>query len=360
MTLPNWRSALWVGLLSLTSLLAMAQSQPSVELEQVTPSAIVSEVRLNGTVTALRRSQLSASVAGLVEAVAADTGDRVVQGDLLIRLDDEMAGFDRDQAGAALEEAQVRLAEARRRLDEARSVGVGRNIAATEVSTRESNLAAARASVAQLQAQQNRLAVELDRHRVRAPFAGVISRRAVDLGEWVVPGDELMTLVDTANLRLDFPVPQGYYHRVSDQSRLLLQPGSPGQAPVEATIDTLVPVTDARARTFLLRARGPESVSLLPGMSVAAVLQVSTGEQGLTVARDAINRYPEGRTTVWIAEPADEDFYQVREKRVSLGTGFNGRVAVLSGLDGGEQVVVRGNESLREGTRVTLASRSAR
>ncbi|MDI9243649.1 efflux RND transporter periplasmic adaptor subunit [Marinobacter sp. CHS3-4] len=353
-------SLLWALSLSVISSHTMAQSQPSVELERVSTSDIMSEVRLNGTVNALRRSQLSSSVAGLIETVAVDTGDRVSEGDLLIALDDEMAEFERDEARAALNEAEVRLAEAQRRLDEARSVGVGRNIAATEVSSRESDLAAARASVAQLEARRNRLQVELDRHRVRAPFTGVVSQRAVDLGEWVVPGNELMTLVDTTNLRLDFAVPQNYFDRVSDRSRLLLRPGSPGQKPLAAEIVLLVPVTDAQARTFLLRAKGPESLTLLPGMSVEGTLHVSTGEQGLTVSRDAINRYPEGRTTVWIAEPADEDRYQVREKRVSLGGSFNNRVEVLSGLEGGERVVIRGNESLREGTQVRLAERSAR
>jgi RND family efflux transporter MFP subunit len=208
--------------------------------------------------------------------------------------------------------------------------------------------------------------VELDRHNVRAPFSGVISQRAVDLGEWVVPGDELMTLVDTTNLRLDFPVPQSYYDRLSDQSRLLVQPGVSDRPAVEAEIVARVPVTDAQARTFLLRAKGPDSLTLLPGMSVEAVLQVTTGQQGLTVSRDAINRYPEGRTTVWIAEPApgeessEKNLFQVREKRVALGGRFSNRVEVLSGLEGGEQVVVRGNESLREGTQVRLAERSSR
>jgi RND family efflux transporter MFP subunit len=353
------QSALWAGLLSLFTVQAAAQSQPSVALEQVTKSDIISEVKLNGTVNALRRSRLSSSVAGLIERVGVDTGDRVSEGDLLIALDDETAQFERDQASAALDEAEVRMAEARRRLGEARSVGVG-NIAASEISNRESDFGAAKASVAQLKARRSRLQVELDRHHVRAPFSGVISQRAVDLGEWVVPGNELMTLVDTTNLRLDFPVPQGYYDRLSDQSRLLVQPGSPGRDSVEAEIVARVPVTDAQARTFLLRAKGPESLTLLPGMAVEGVLQVNTGEQGLTVSRDAINRYPEGRTTVWIATPSDEDLYQVREKRVSLGGSFSNQVEVLSGLEGGEQVVVRGNESLREGTQVRLAERSAR
>jgi len=145
--------------------------------------------------------------------------------------------------------------------------------------------------------------------------------------------------------------------RCTSSSRLLVQDD---QALSSATIDVLVPVNDPQSRTFLLRAIKPESVKLLPGMSVQAVLRVTTGERGLTVSRDAINRYPEGRTTVWIAEPGDEDTWTVSEKRVRLGTGFEGRVEVTSGLEADQNVVVRGNESLSEGISVRIAERESR
>lgn len=128
----------------------------------------------------------------------------------------------------------------------------------------------------------------------------------------------------------------------------------------QATIDVLVPINDPRSRTFLLRAIKPDTLKLLPGMAVQAVLRVTTGERGLTVSRDAINRYPEGRTTVWIAEPADEETWTVQEKRVRLGTGFEGRVEIISGLETGQRVVVRGNESLSEGISVRIAERESR
>lgn len=337
-----------------------AQDRPGVELEQVETSDIISEVSLNGTVNALRTSRLSTAVAGLVEGVRVETGGRVARGDLLMSLDDEQAEFELESARAEASEARVRLEEAQRRLTEARSVGAGRNIAATEVSARESEVAATEAALARLRAEEKRRQVVLDRHRIEAPFDGVISYRASDLGEWVTPGDELLTLVDITNLRLDFRVPQDYYQRITDASELLVQAKGPDQKPVPVTIESLLPVSDSRARTFLLRATGPEELKVLPGMAVQATLRVSTGEQGLTVSRDAINRYPDGRVTVWIAEPADEDLYEVREKRVEVGSSFDNRMEILSGLDGDEHVVIRGNESLEDGARVRLAERGSR
>ena len=342
---------------SLFPVITAAQNLPGVQLETVSSEEIVQEVTLNGTVNALRVSGLSAAVAGLLADVRVETGDRVSRGDVLAELDDELVTWELAAAGAEVEEARSRLEEAQRRLREARSVGAGRNIAATEVSARESAVAASEATLARLEAVRRQVEVRVSRHRVTAPFDGVVSQRSRDLGEWVTPGDQLLTLVDTDNLRLDFQVPQSFYKRIDDNSRLLVQDG---QALSSATIDVLVPVNDPQSRTFLLRAIKPGSVKLLPGMSAQAILQVTTGEQGLTVSRDAINRYPEGRTTVWIAEPADESTWTVREKRVRLGTGFEGRVEVTSGLETGQKVVVRGNESLSEGIRVRIAERESR
>lgn len=343
-------------LLCLAARVALAQQAPGVQLETVSEEPIIQEVALNGTVNPLRLSRISPAVAGLLDTVRVETGDRVSKGEILIELDDEQAVYELAAARAEVSQARALLTEAERRLNEARSVGAGRNIAATEVLSRESEVVAARAGLARLEAVLNRMDARVRRHHVRAPFDGVVSARSRDLGEWVTPGDELLRLVDTTNLRLDFQVPQDYFSRVDDRSSLLV-----GQqnSLTEATISARIPVTDPQSRTFLLRALPPEATSFWPGMAVQGLLRVSTGKAGLTVSRDAINRYPEGRVTVWIATEGEGETYSVSEKRVRLGTAFQGRIEVTSGLSGGEQVVVRGNESLTEGIVVRIAERSA-
>jgi len=212
--------ALILLLLWLPWRLAGAQDLPGVVLAGVERSEIVEEVSLTGTVNALRSSALSTPVAGLVNEVTVEAGDRVKQGDALIRLDPELEEQALASARAETREASARLAEARRRLEEAESVGAGRNIAQTEVRTRESEVATAEATAARLQAEERRQQAVVRRHRIEAPFEGVVSHRYSDLGEWVNPGDELLELVDTENLRLDFRVPQQYYSRLDDRATL--------------------------------------------------------------------------------------------------------------------------------------------
>ncbi|AMQ89004.1 MULTISPECIES: efflux RND transporter periplasmic adaptor subunit [Marinobacter] len=351
------RVCIWiVFILTSASSGVLAQDRPIVRLEAVVEQEVVQEVSLNGTVNALRSSRISASVAGLLKALHVDIGDRVVTGDLLAELDHELVDWQSRAARAEVEEARARLAEAERRLREARSVGAGRNIAATEVSARESEVAAAEALLARLEAERQQIDVQVDRHRLVAPFDGIISHRSLDLGEWVTPGTELLRLVDTDNLALDFQVPQDYFARINENSELWI---SHHNDRMQADIVTLVPVNDAQSRTFLLRADRPDNLPVLPGMAVRATLRITTGERGLTVPRDAINRYPEGRVTVWIAEPEGNDTFTVSEKRVWPGTGFSGRIEITRGLEAGQQVVVRGNENLSQGVTVRIAEREA-
>jgi len=334
-----------------------AQDGPGVQLAGVEQSEIFEEVTLNGTVSAMRSSRLSASVEGLVDRVNAQPGDRVAEGDLLIELDDELAGLALSSARAESQEAEARLAEARRRLEEARSVGAGRNIAATEVRARESEVATADATLQRLNAAQQRQSALVRRHRIEAPFEGVIQTRHTDLGEWVTPGDPLLELVDINNLRLDFQVPQNMYNLIDDATELQISvDGSKSDERVSVEPEVLIPVSDSGARTFLLRASPPEKLRVLPGMSLTARLRVDTGREGLSVPRDAINRYPDGRVTVWIAKPADEGNYQVEEKRIEIGGSYRDRVVVTDGLEAGLKVVSRGNEALRQGMTVRVVS----
>lgn len=338
-----------------------AQAGPGVQLAEVQQSDIFEEITLNGTVNALRSSRLSASVEGLVDLVNAQPGDRVAKGDLLIELDDELARLALASARAEAQEAEARLAEARRRLDEARSVGAGRNIAATEVRARESEVATADATLLRLRAGQQRQAALVRRHRIEAPYGGVIQIRHTDLGEWVTPGDPLLELVDINNLRLDFQVPQSMYNLIDNATELQVTvEGSNNKERISVEVDVLVPVSDSGARTFLLRASPPEELRVLPGMALTALLRVDAGREGLSVPRDAISRYPDGRVTIWIAEPADDGQYKVEEKRIELGSSYQDRIVVTEGLEAGLRVVSRGNEALRQGMTVRVVSEGER
>ena len=286
-----------------------------------------------------------------------EEGDAVRAGQTLAVLDGEISQLDLDVAAAATAEAAAGLAEAQRRLAAARDIGEG-FFPGDELRSRDSAVQTAQALLTRRQAEQARQRELLARHEIRAPFTGVVGARLVQVGEWVAPGTALVELVDLSSLRLAFALPQALYGRVGPRTELQVELDSEPGRRHSARVMAVVPVSDPEARTFTLRAALDKAPPLTPGMSARASLRLADGSSGITVSRDAVNRRADGRQTVWVVDANGNGAAAtgvVREQPVTLGAGQGERVVVLEGLRGGETVVVRGNEGLRAGLRVTAA-----
>ena len=334
---------------------AVAQEPaPPVVVAQAERQAVAEEVPISGTVNSPRVTQLSPEVAGLVNQVLAEAGDRVEAGAVLVRLDRTLAKLALEAAAAATEQAREELSDARRRLSDARSLVKSRGIAETEIRARESEVRADAATLRLRVAEQRREEERLRRYEITAPFAGVISRKLTEVGEWVTPGDEVLELIADSGLRIDFRAPQGLITRIDSDSVIEVRLDALPDRLVPARIGEIVPVSDPRARTFLVRVYPMEpDLPLTPGMSAAGVLKLQTGDREVVVSRDALLRHPDGRITVWVVE-GDGPTATVREQRVETGLAFDGRVAISTGLEVGTRVVVEGNEALQQGQQVSI------
>ncbi len=345
-------------LLALASLLlpaTAAAEAPQVVTEEVTEQPVIEEIRANGSVVALRHAALSPAVAGQVAELAVDSGDRVETGKTLLTLDPEIASAELRAAEAAAAEAEETLADARRRLSEARELGPSEGISESEIRSREAEVRIAERALERLRATAAGHRARLDRHSLKAPFDGVIGRRQTDPGEWVTPGTEVLELVATNRLRVDFRVSQRYFPRLSPETELDVRfNGLPGQS-FPAQIRAIVPVNDPQARTFVVRTELEETdLTLIPGMSASATLRLDTGRVSPVIPRDALIRHPEGRTTAWTVSREDGE-YRAREHRVETGLVFGDWVEIRQGLEAGATVVTRGNERLQLGQKVRLS-----
>lgn len=337
---------------------AIAQQPPPVAVAEAQSRNVLDQIQVTGSVVSLADALLSTTVAGRVEALEADVGRRVETGDPLLRLDTALEQSTLEAARAARDEAEAALADARRRLREARDLGPNRGIPETEVRSLEAEVRMDEAVLARLSAEARRQALVLERHVLRAPYAGVVSRRLVDPGEWVTPGSGVMGLVALDRLRLDFAVAQQHFPRLKKDTPVRVRLDALPEQTLPAVIEAIVPVNDPEARTFLVRARleGAGQVPITPGMSVRATLSVDTGRTSVVIPRDALLRHPDGRITVWVL-PDGGDQGAVSERQVEIGLTFDGRVEVRDGLAAGETVVVRGNEALRDGQQVRVTAR---
>lgn len=336
----------------------LSLAQAPVRVEPVSDRAIDRQINVTGTVTSPRTAVLSTAVAGLVAELLVDEGYRVATGDALLKLDAELAELALERALAEQRQRETALDDAKRRFTEAEKVGAQRAIARTQVESLRAEVASEEAALVAAQAAAREQRAIVARHTLKAPFAGVISERYAELGEWVSPGDGLLELVETDNLRFDFRVGQEHFASLSLQTPVEIALDALPNSSVPGHIDTIVPVKNPGARTFLVRVLADTgaadgSPSITPGMSVRGKLNIDTGRSGVVVPRDAILRFPDGRVTVWVID-AGGDVPVVRERLVRTGLEFDGVVEVTSGLAAGDRVVVRGNETLQEGQTVSI------
>jgi RND family efflux transporter MFP subunit len=319
---------------------------------------VESRLELTGTVTANRRSQLSPSAEGLIASMRVDAGARVKKGDVLMELDRELGELALERIRVELERARIELADAERRVAEVRELVRGGGFPRSEAESLETTVRVSGSDVRRLEILEKEQAAVLERHRLVAPYDGVVSRKLADEGEWVETGTPVVELVELADPRLDVQAPQEAFARLAGEVGVKVWLDAfPGRE-LGGKIGVKVPVKDGVSRTFLIRIHldDPEKLAA-PGMSARAVLTFRGGEPVVQVPRDAVVRFPDGSAKVWTIR--EEGSAQVAEARdVTLGDSLAGTVGILAGIAEGALVVVRGNEGLRDGQAVEVLSES--
>jgi membrane fusion protein (multidrug efflux system) len=350
---------LMVGALLCCYLSAVVSAEEAKTTPVSTTHALEQDIQrplnLTGTVTAAQAARLSVATSGLVTTIYVDAGSKVEAGELLLELDPELAQLQLDSSKAQVEQAGTALKDAKRRLEEAQRLIPQRSIAESVVRDIEAEVASDGAALHQAQADAGYREGILLRHQLRAPFAGVVSAKLTETGEWINPGQAVFDLVAVDDVRLDFSVSEDYLADVRPDAAVSFSLNSDPGKSYPGRVATIVPVTDPNARTFLLRVLANKpGQHMLPGMSVRAVMKLATGRRGLVVPRDAIIRFPDGRVVVWVIDDSANG-PTAREQPVSIGLTFDSLVEIREGLETGAVVVTKGNEALQNGQRVHLA-----
>lgn len=316
---------------------------------------VVEKVTLTGTISSQRRARLSARTVGLIEEVAVDAGDQVKEGDTLLRMDSRLAEIELDLVRAQIETAEIQRKDAHRRFEEVRELIADGAFAKTEAGSLEAGVAISAAELNVLKVREQQARERIDRHRVVAPFSGVIARKATEAGEWVDTGTMVLELVETGALWFDLQVAQEFVAMVRRAEKAQIALDANPERKIDAKIDVVVPVKDPVSRTFLTRLtfEGDEALAS-PGMSGTATLFFRPSNESATIVpRDAVVRSADGTATVWVVTGNGTNA-GVQAVEIRTAGNLGKFVEVLEGLQGGERVVVRGNEGLSEGQAVTV------
>jgi RND family efflux transporter MFP subunit len=338
--------------------LAFADEERAVPVEVMTvlrSDEVVEEIRLTGTVSSQRRARLSPRLVGLVESVKVDAGDEVEKGDTLLRMDSRLAEIELELVRAQIETAEIQRKDAIRRFEEVKELIDDGAFAKTEAGTLQASAAISEADLKVLKVKEQQAQERIERHQLVAPFSGIIARKATESGEWVDTGTMVLELVETEALWFDLQIAQEFVAAIRGAERAEVTLDSyPGRA-LEAEVEMIVPVKDPVSRTFLTRLTFKDGEKLAsPGMSGSATLFYRPRNESATVVpRDAVVRTADGTATVWIVTETNAQT-TVRPVTICTAGSLGKVVEVIEGLQGGEKVVVRGNEGLTEGQTVSV------
>jgi membrane fusion protein (multidrug efflux system) len=308
----------------------------------VRSGSIQAEWSFLGDVTALQHARLAAGASGEVRRVVPRVGDRVKQSDLLVEIDPSLAAA-RVRAASASKEAGAAQYERAERDAERLSTAGPDIAAAAEIEQATSERKRAEAERRRAKAAEAEARAELGRHRVVAPFDGVVAMRSVDPGDWVDPGVQVIELVDDRGVQVLASVPPEVSRFLAKDDKATL--AYRGET-MPATIRGIVPALDSESRTVRLRLTPDDTaVWLLPGAAIDVVLAVERSEEGaLVVSRDALVY---GIAKMQVVKSVDGVASPVPVEIIARG-----RDEVLiraEGLAEGDTVVTRGNERVFPG-----------
>lgn len=335
---------------------AMAQKKPPspVTLAEARMEAMREEIVLSGTSLAWRRVALSPRVEGLVASIAVDEGSWVRAGDPILELDTQLADIEIDTAAARLDGATARHKDTIRKRDELLRLQQGQHVSETSIASAAAEVEIKAAELAEARAELAKARELRERHAVRAPFAGMVVSKRVEIGQWVRLDDTLVDLVELDRLRVKAPIAQRYFPRVSVGEKARVRFDALPDRDFEGKVYARVALGNESSRSFplLIDVANPDHL-LAPGMSARIHLPLDGGAtRALTVPRDAVVVKSDGNRELWRVSEADGRF-TVSPVRVETGRAQGDRLELLAEeVHAGDGVVLLGNENLRAGQEV--------
>lgn len=319
---------------------------PPVTVTQVRATRIAPQASYPGTVMSRNDSRIAADVEGRVDWVA-DVGTVVAAGDVIARLDPNVARMENDsaQANVARLAAQVRFDRAQaQRLQELHERKVVSKAAVDQAnSTRDANEAALK----QADASAKRSAFRLERSEIRAPFAGRVVSRLINAGEYASPGKEIVRLVDQDAIEIATQVPIAAMAFLREGMSVTVE--LQGKH-VETPVRVIVPVGDAQSRTVEVRL-ALQAGSAFVADAVKVMIPTAEPRKVLAVPRDALVLREEN---TYLFKLSGEN--KAERIAVEMGAADGDLVEVTGMLKEGERVIIRGAEQIESGQKVRLVT----
>ncbi len=317
----------------------MQQPPATVAVAAVEPRDWQPYLEAVGSLVATREVSVSLEVAGQVREILFESGARVAAGDLLLQLDDSV-----DQAELKGLEAERRLAQ----LEFARAEKL-----LTDKLASQSNYDQAQARLQNANASLDAKRALVAKKAIRAPFSGVLGIRQVNIGQYLEPGAQIVSLQQLDPVYVDYALPERHLSLVSPDQEVRVRVKAFPAETFGGRTSVIDPRVDRNTRSARLRATlANPTLQLRPGMFAEVQTLLPGRDPVLTVPRTAITYNPYG-DAVFVVQEKDAGLF-VERRQVQTGSVRDGRVEISAGLSPGEQVVSAGQLKLRNGQQVVV------
>jgi len=301
-----------------------------------------------GTVVASNGADVTTEAGGIVAALHFESGARVKKGDLLVTLSagTEQADLQRLQAQADLARSEYGRLERLYKLEA---------ISKSELDRAQTDYNAAKSAA---DGQRAKLAQKV----IRAPFSGQLGIRRVNIGQYLNPGDPIVTLQALDPVFVDFTLPEQDLSSVANGQTVTATVDSQAGRSFKGVVSAVEPLVDSQTRNFKVRASfaNPDG-ALRPGLFARASIGLADSRQVVVVPLTAVSYNPYGNSVYVIqkvkgknAEGKDEDQLVVRRRFVKTGETRGDLVVVNEGLKAGEEVATSGLLKLQNDSHVII------
>ena len=331
-------AAFFIGIFLASTLWAQAGKPPPAMPVKVIAAKVARAVIEIGAVGSLRADEsvmVRPEIAGRIDRMPFEEGQRVQKGALL-------AALDAAELRAVVESSKVQAALDKQRLERAEDLFKKGFFSQQALDEARSNHARSNAKLREDQA-------KLAKTEMRAPFPGVAGLRQVSEGAYVAAGTDIARLEKIDQLKLDFRIPEVFLGSLKNNLSLnALVDAYPGQN-FGGRIYAIEPSVDEQTRTVLVRARiANPDLKLRPGMFARLQLQLGVRENAVWVPEEAI--VPRGQDSfVFRVVDGKADLVKVQ-----TGTRKVGEVEIMKGIAAGDLVVTEGTQRLGPGASVSI------
>lgn len=352
---------IWFVLIATVSMTVVAPAQDgpvAVGVAPVEEREVFETIPVFAQVTTARDGAVASRVAGNVQTVHVLEGDRVAEGDLLVEIDSALLEILLRQSEAQVTEAEAGIETAKVQVDRTEkafgriealvgssSYSQGRfDESESDMLNARSELVSAEARLKTAQAQLAEARYNLERSRITAPFPGAVIEVNTIPGAFIQSGEPVVRLLDTEAFEVEAGVPERFVTYLERGQKVQARVDSGRTLTLE--VRAILPLEDPATRTRAVRFTAPELADIgraAVGQSLTVEVAVGEVRRVLAVPKDALVQSSSG----WTVFVASEGIAEARS--VTIGEPVEGSYEVLSGLDPGDVVVVRGNERLRPG-----------